>query len=257
MLMGCSLLINCKMNKNHLFFFSFFITTLFTFSQTSSEERNYVWYDQNFGIENTKLFQGIEYVETDRMINDHHKFFETQEFLNGSITYGGQTYYQVPLKYNIYNDLLLVNLQQGLKNSIFQLISDKVEQFKINETRFRYIKSNGDSDLEGFYEVINEEGAFKVFKKHLRSRMEIRDKRIAYSEFKPVDPEYIFQYKNKYLELDNSKDLFTELPEHKIKIKSFYRKYREQRRNNPDMFMKNLSTEVNALISSATNQIKE
>ncbi|MBE7638850.1 hypothetical protein GUB10_00765 [Salegentibacter sp. BLCTC] len=245
------------MHKNYLFFFFYFVFLYSTFSQAYSKEKIYAWHDQNLEVQNTRLFQGIEYVETDRVINDLHKFFETNEFQKGSITYGGQTYYDIPLKYNIYNDVLLVNLQQNLKNYIFQLIDNKVEQFKINETRFRYLKSSENSDIEGFYEVINEEGAFKVFKKHLKSRMEKRDKQIAYSEFKSVGSNYIFQFKNKYFELNNSKDLLTELQLHKNKIKSFYRKYRRQRRNSPDVFMKNLANEINTLISSTTNQIKE
>ena len=82
------------MYKNYLLAFSFFIISLSTFSQTYSEEKIYSWYDQKIGIENTTLFQGIEYVETDRMINEQHKFFETQEFQEGIVTYNGQTFYE-------------------------------------------------------------------------------------------------------------------------------------------------------------------
>ncbi|OEY71242.1 hypothetical protein [Salegentibacter salarius] len=245
------------MYKNYFLFFSFFIITLSTFSQNYSEEKIFSWYDQNIGIENTTLFQGIEYVETDRMINEKHKFFETQEFQKGSVTYNGQTFYEVPLKYNIYDDLLLVNLEQDQRNFIFQLIDNQVNQFQIDENKFRYLKSNNNSDILGFYEVINEEGAFKIFKKHLRNRMEIRDRSVAYSEFSPADPDYIFQFKDEFFELDNRRDVYSKFPDLKSEIRGFYSKYRKQSRNNPDLFMKNLANEINSLIPSATNQIQE
>ena len=245
------------MYKNYFLFFSFFIITLSTFSQNYSEEKVFSWYDQKIGIENTTLFQGIEYVETDRMINEKHKFFETQEFQNGSVTYNGQTFYEVPLKYNVYDDLLLVNLKQDQRNFIFQLIDNQVDQFQIGENKFRYLKANNNSDILGFYEVINEEGTFKIFKKHLRNRMEIRDRSVAYSEFNPADPDYIFQLKDEFFELDNRRDLFSKFPDLKSEIRGFYSKYRKQSRNNPDLFMKNLANEINNLIPSATNQIQE
>ncbi|HKL36807.1 MAG TPA: hypothetical protein VJ899_11000 [Salegentibacter sp.] len=245
------------MYKNYLLAFSFFIISLSTFSQTYSEEKIYSWYDQKIGIENTTLFQGIEYVETDRMINEQHKFFETQEFQEGIVTYNGQTFYEVPLKYNIYDDLLLVNLKQDGRNFIFRLIDDKVNQFQINENKFRYLKADNNPDIVGFYEIINEEGALKMFKKHLKNRMEIRDRSVAYSEFSSADPDYIFQFKNEFFELNNRRDLFSTFPDLKSEIRSFYSKYRKQSRNNPDDFMKNLANEINSLIPSATNQIQE
>ncbi|SKB30209.1 hypothetical protein SAMN05660776_0206 [Salegentibacter holothuriorum] len=243
------------MYKNYLLAFPFFIITFSTFSQTYSEEKIYSWYDKTIGIENTTLFRGIEYVETDRMINEKHKFFETQEFQNGIVTYNGLTYYQVPLKYNIYDDLLLVNLKQDQRNSIFQLIDDQVNQFQIKDNKFRYLKAINNSDIIGFYEVINEAGLLKVFKKHIRNRMEIRDRSVAYSEFNPARPDYIFQFENEFFELDNRRDLFSKFPDLKSEIRDFYSKYRKQSQDNPDVFMKNLANEINSLIPSATNQI--
>ncbi len=241
------------MYKNYLLIFSIFLISFSSFCQNYTEEKIYSWYDEQTGIENSTLFRGLEYVETDRVINEMHKFFKTQEFQKGAVIYDGQPYYDVHLKYNIYDDLLLVNLQQGQKKSIFQLFRDKVNQFQINGKKFRYLKADNDSDIIGFYEVINDEGEFKVFKKHLKNRMEIRDRSVAYIEFSTAAPDYIFQFKNEFFELDNRRDLFSKFPDLKSEIRSFYSSNRKQFRNNPDAFMKNLAIEMNDLISTATN----
>jgi hypothetical protein len=245
------------MYKNYFLILSTFLISFSTFSQSYTKEKIYSWYDKQTGIENSILFRGIEYVETDRMINEKHKFFETRQFQNGSVNYDGQTFFNVPLKYNVYDRLILVNLQKDQGNSIFQLFSDKVNQFQINDHKFRYLKAYNNLDIIGFYEVINEEGQFKIFKKHLKNRMEIRDRSLAYSEFSIADADYIFQFKNEFFELDSRRDLFYKFPDLKREIRSYYSKYRKQSRDNPDTFMKNLANEMNALISTSTNQIQE
>ncbi|MBZ9632445.1 hypothetical protein LB465_16810 [Salegentibacter sp. LM13S] len=245
------------MYKNYLLISSFLLISLSTFSQNYSKEKIYSWYDQQTGIENSILFRGIEYVETDRIINEKHKFFKNEEFQNGSVNYDGQTFYNVPLKYNIYDDLLLVNLQQGQRNLFIQLIGDKVNQFQIYDHKFKYLKVDNDSDSKGFYEVINEEGEFKVFKRHLKNRMEIRDKTVAYSEFSTGKPDYIFQFNNEFFELVNRRDLFLEFPGLKNEIRSFYNSNRKRSRDNPDVFMNSLAIKMNDLISTATNEITE
>lgn len=245
------------MYKNYLLIFSSFLFSFSCFSQNSSKEKIYSWYDKQTGIENSVLFRGIEYVEEDRMINEKHKFFESEEFKHGSVTYEGQIYYNVPLKFNIYDDLLLVNLQQELRNSFFQLFSDKVNYFEIDDHKFRFLQAENNSDIQGFYEVISEEGDFEIFKKHRKNRMEIRDRNIAYSEFSIANPDYIFQFQNEFFELDNRRDLFSQFPDFKNEIRGFYNKNRKQSKDNTDAFMKNLANEMNSLISTASNEIKE
>jgi len=191
------------------------------------------------------------------MINEKHKFFPSLEFQEGSVTYGGQVYYNVPLKYNVYDDLLLVNLKMGTRNSIFQLFGSKVNSFTINENTFKYLETGDNSDISGFYEVLNDNGIFNIYKKHLKNRMELRDRSIAYSEFTNADPDYIFQYKNTFYELDNRRDLFSVFPDLKSEIRRIYSENRRQSRNNPDIFMKNLAQQMNSLISTSSNEIKE
>lgn len=241
------------MFKNYLLIFSAFLFSLSCFCQNYSKEKIYSWYDGQTGMENSSLFRGIEYVEAHRMINEKHKFFEFQEFQKGSVTYDGQTYHNLPLKYNIYDNLLLVNLQQGQRNSFFQLFSDKVDEFQINGHKFQYLQAGNNTDIVGFYEVINEDGDFKIFKKHVKNMRELRDKNFAYNEFGAADPDYIFQFNNEFFELDNRRDLFSKFPDLKNEIRGFYRTYRKQSKNYPDAFMKSLANEMNAQISNSTN----
>jgi hypothetical protein len=104
--------------------------------------------------------------------------------------------------------------------------------------------------------VISEQGDFKIFKKHSKKRKEIRDRNVAYTEFRSANPDYIFQFEDEFFDLDNRRDLFSQFPNQKKEIRGFYRKYRKQSRDKPDIFMKNLAREMNTLLT-ATNSTEE
>lgn len=243
------------MYKNSLPILAIFFINFFSFSQSAIPPEVYSEFDKNSGIENSLLFRGIEYVETDRMINEKHKFFKTKMFEKGTLSYNGETFYDVPLKYNIYNDLLLVNLQQGTRNFIFQLISDKVNNFIIDNHQFRYLRAINKTEITGFYEILNEEGDFKIYKKHLQNSREIRDKNVSYMEFISEDSKYVYQFNKEFFELNNRSELIKNFPVYKNEIKNFYKENREQFRKNPDVFMASLAREMNLLILSYSNKI--
>ena len=243
------------MIKNYLLLISVLLITFSGLSQDYSQKTIYSWYDKQSGIENSILFRGIEYVEKDRMINEKHKFFKTQLFQNGSLTYDGQTFYGVPLKYNIFNDLLLVNLQQGSKNLIFQLIRNKVDSFTIDSHKFKYLNDSNLSEIEGFYEVINDEEEFKIYKKYLQNSRELRDENVAYIEFSMEDSIYIYQLGTDFYKLGNRNDLISKFPQLKKEIRNFYKQNKLILKDSPEVFMSNLAREMNILISSLSNKV--
>ncbi|MFO7743940.1 MAG: hypothetical protein R6V36_00990 [Psychroflexus sp.] len=239
-----------------LSFLSLFIS-LSCFGQSFSEAEIYSWYDNQTGIENSSLFRGVEYVEEDRMINEKHKFFQSDEFQKGWVIYDGQLYNNVPLKFNIYNDVLMVYLQHDQKSSFFQLFSDMVDNFQIHGHKFKYLEAKNDPDIQGFYEVISENNDFKIFKKHVKDKKELRDKSVAYIEFSTANPDYVFQINEQFFDLDNRRDLFSRFPDYKKDIRDFYKDFRKQSRNQPDAFMIRLADKMNSLLLIASNDIKE
>jgi hypothetical protein len=147
--------------------------SLSSFGQSFPNTEIYSWYDTQTGIQNSKLLRGVEYIEEHRMINENHKFFESNDFQKGVLVYDGQLYNDVTLKFNIYDDLLLIYLQYEQRNLFFELFSDKVNNFEISDHKFSYIRAENDSSILGFYEIISEEGDFKIFKKHIK--IELRE----------------------------------------------------------------------------------
>ncbi|NEV94723.1 hypothetical protein G3567_11265 [Psychroflexus sp. YR1-1] len=245
------------MHKNIFLIFLSLLIGFSSLSQNTSKAEIYSWYDDQTGIENSVLFRGVEYVEKDRMINDKQKFFNSDKYQKGWVIYDGQLFDDVSLKFNIYDDVLMVNVQQGEKNLFYQLFSDQVDYFQIQDHTFKYLEAGNDAGIQGFYEVISEDKAFKIFKKHIKDRKEKRDKSLAYIEFTTAKPDFIFQYNQEIFDLDNRRDLFSRFPNLKKEIKDFYRDYRKLSRDKPEAFMVKLAQKMNSLLLYTSNAIDE
>ena len=85
-----------KTNQLVLALILILITTNYVIGQNVQKEPQfYNWFDNQLNRYNTSLFNGLEYIELYRTINERHKFFENSDFQDGSIFYDGQFYNQV------------------------------------------------------------------------------------------------------------------------------------------------------------------
>ena len=86
------------------------------YSQVSNETKAaYNLYDEIIGLENTALSYGKYYSEKYRTLDNNHQYF-----VKGNVTYQNKTFYNVYLKYNTSEDLLIVinKNQIALENAL-------------------------------------------------------------------------------------------------------------------------------------------
>lgn len=238
-------------------YYIFFLISLFCDAQHYTKTDVLSWYDSKTISETSQLFRGIEYVEKHRMLNEKHKFFKTIEYKKGKLVYGGQLYDEVSMKYNIYDDILLVNIELNQNNLFFQLFSNEVEEFSILGHNFKYIKSEKEEKIKGFYETMNNNVFFKIYKKHLVRRGRIKKRNQYYYEFNPKRSNYIYEYEGKYYLLTKSTDLISEFPNFKSEINYFFKAKSKSFRNDPDIFMKKLAAKMNLILSTNYNDVSE
>src|SRR5690606_10020346 len=203
--------------------------------QTTKEASVYSWFDQVVGRSNTGIFNAVEYVEKHRTINEHHKFFLSEAFLPGSIVYEDQPYFELEMKYNVFDDLLQVKVPNRGNTAIFQLLPEKVEQFNIAGRSFMNLRQQG-----GFHENIFETEGLVLFVKHRRSLKKVQDKQFVYYEFHEEKRDYLLKYKDAYHQIDSRGDIIDLFPEEKKSIRSFYSSRRSLRKSDPDLFFQQL-----------------
>ncbi len=239
-----------KYITSFLFLFISLVFLPYINAQSNQEVMHYHnWFDASVGLENTGLYNGIEYEEKYRMINEKHKFFQTADFIEGSIIYDGQSYYTVMLKYDIHEDQVLIRLKNGFTEVTLQLIKEKISSFEIMNHRFTQITSQSleNKNISGFYENLFERPLFTLFKKHKSTKIKRLDRKVTYYEFFN-DYQYILFYKNEYHAIKNRSDIIALFPELKKEIKTFYNTTRSGKKSNPDRFIRSIMQKVDMLL---------
>ncbi len=187
-----------------------------------SEPAYYNWFDNKVQRFNTGLFNGIQYIEQYRTINEKHKFFEKSEFQLGSVVYDGQFYDQTPLKYDLDGDQLLLNIGYNYKFPTLILLKSKVERFSIGKNNFVQIESKAsETEMVGFYQVLVDHESLKLLKKNSKKRFRRIKGNTVYFEFLPEN-DYVVSYKNSYYSIARKKDVIRIWPNKKDFINENY-----------------------------------
>jgi len=236
-----------------------FTVLIFIFSSSSlsaqdiknyDEEKYYSWFDKQVGLENTSINNGIRYKELYRVKNNKHKFYKNPSFIIGDIIYDDQPYFNIEMKYDLFDDQIIVNLTQETGKSMFQLIKEKVNYFTLDNRNFINIfekKVNNSSNyLNGFYEILIKNETLILYKKHKKIRIKQLENSIVYSEFKDSNEFYIFS-NNDYNIIKSKVDLIRVFPNYKKEINSFYKDNRILLKSDYDLFLINASKYLNNL----------
>ncbi len=244
------------MKKPPIIIYLCFLFTSFLLAQNNySQSGYYTWYDDIVGIENTPLFNGVEYIEGYKTTRDNHKFFIDQSFYEGSVLYDGQPYYGISLKYDIYEDELIANLESEAQKSLLQLIKDKVAAFSIGSHQFVQIK---DVDAEskgivGYHETLAQNSLGILYKKHRKKRVKKEDKRILYFEFFDTKSDYVVLIDGTYHWVNSKNDFYELFPEIRKELKSFLSTNDALRRSNKEQQLKALFNKAHTLLTPKNN----
>lgn len=222
-----------------------FLTSSTNYGQEQAEL--FTWFDSRVGIENSSLLNGTAYIDRHRTINSKNKLFGNSTG-SGSVLYDGQWYPDLQMRYNIFDDLLIVQMETGKGLKIVQLVREKVERFTLNNREFiNILKEDSPVKIKGIHEILLEQGPFLLLKKHALSIFEKRDRQVSYFEFEPIEGHYAFAYKDKVYLVVSRNDLEKIFPQYKDELQSYFRNNQNLRRSHPDNFYINLFRELERL----------
>ncbi len=208
----------------------------------SKEPKYYNWFDNQVKLYNTGLFNGTKYIELFRTINEKHKFFKTSEFQQGSIVYDGQFYDQIPLKYDLHTDELLLNIGYNYQYPTLILFKSKVEQFTIGNSHFvQIVNTTEKSKVKGFYEVLFEGDSLTLLKKNKKKGFKRIKGSTVYYEFIPEDS-YLVKNNGEFHHIENKQDIVRIWPSKREFINENYNQ--ALKKANTDVFWINLFSKL-------------
>lgn len=217
----------------------------------------YNWFDEVIGKSNTGLLKGTEYFERYRSINGRHQYFNTDDFNIGSVIFDGQHYFNIPLKYDVFEEKLLTKDPNTLNAPLIELEIDKISEFTIKNHKFINILTNKiDKNIfTGFFEILYESDSLRLYKKHQKEIIRKTDEKIVTYQFKDKFS-HVVSYKNLNYKLKKSNDLNTIFTNYKQEIKQLSKKHNAIRKSDPDNYMLGILKELHTIINTDTSLVK-
>lgn len=205
------------------------------------------WFDAQIGMENSRLLNGTAYNEPYRITTPKNNLFNGTTG-KGSVLYDGYWFTDLQMRYNIFDDALIVQLDSRDGIKIVELVREKVERFTLHGSTFtNFLPGISSGGIKGFHEILLEQGSISLFKKHAQSIIAKRDKQVLYYEFEPIEGHYAFNYNNDIYLIGSRNDLEKIFPQYSKEIRSYYRDNRSALRSRPDNFYTTLFRDLGRL----------
>ncbi|PKV49621.1 hypothetical protein ATE84_1655 [Aquimarina sp. MAR_2010_214] len=221
--------------KINLFIFIFFGYT--SFSQSYNSKNIYNAYDELVSIENTGLYNGVEFKDPYLNTDGSYRYFGHFNFTKGTIIYNNQFYANVLLKYDVLHDNVITKSNNTFSYFNIKLISENISAFSIyghNFIKLTDTKLNRTDHI--FFEILYIGNTIHLYTKHIKKKNRaIVNKRFQY-RFKK-DNLYLLFYNDAYYPIDSIKDLNKIFPKNKKQINNFYKSYKSIYKSNRKRFM--------------------
>lgn len=222
-------------------------------SQTSSDVSTYKWFDTVIGKENLDINNGTLHSNPYKTIGKNNMYFIEDKYDSGTLTYEGQTYYSVNLKYDLFRDQLILNPSGESERTGIILIQDKIQSFTIKGKHFVKItkKDNQPELVTGYYQE-DKIGADLILyiKHHKNITKNINNNGLTYKFTE--DNLFFLDYKNTAHKINSKNDLIKLFPKQKKQINAFYSTNKKTRKSDLNQFMENLIRNINNSLSLQT-----
>lgn len=215
---------NTTFLKLVIFFNLFLYYHQYLYAQNNDGLSNYYSeFDQYMGIENSELNIGSIYNNKYRTFDKSHPFYATYDYIEGTILYNNQ-FYQNQFKYDVFNDLIVVQYFESENTSNLCLISERIKNFTLGLDVFMRLDYHIDLKgiyRNGFFESVYSGELYQFYIKHIKTYQNKIIFNLERNQF--VDENiYLIKFNERYYEINKKRDLLNLFPDKKGEIDSFF-----------------------------------
>ena len=231
-------------------FFSFFQ------SQAQSEEIQLAkTYDSIAGTQGLNISNGLLHSNPYPVQNGKYRYFNADKFQKGTVIYNDQHYYDVDIKYDLYNDIIVFKPTGQTESVGIELNPQNVNAFFINGKRFvnlNKVVSPLFTFIKGYYEENISGKNFTFYIKRHKDRREIANGTRIYNEFENNDEYYIYR-DNIFHKIASKSDVIALFPDLKKKINDIYSMNKSIQKEDKTQFFEELMLKINNLLENKTH----
>lgn len=168
------------------------------------------------------LFNGSEYIDPDKYYLAGNSFFSSNQETEESIYYDGTLYRQVPLRYDIMSDVVV--MQHPVSTIFFKLVSEKIKYFTLANHTFIRVEADslGNSPIRtGFYDLLAD-GQLQVLVKRFKTAQEKPQSTGMAGQF-DEHARYFIKKDLVYHQVKSKNSVLSLFPEHKKELQKFVR----------------------------------
>ncbi|MBO9583381.1 MAG: hypothetical protein J7574_04410 [Flavobacterium sp.] len=224
------------------------------FSQSAEKFSLYDYFDQAVGKDNLNINNGIVHSESFRPLEGKNRYY-IDEFNLGNISFEGQIYSDVNLKYDILEDQVIYKQNGSSENVPINLITNKVDYFFIKNKKFINLKEESvkfPSIIKGIYEETYIGENVSLYIKHTKEKAKSFQADVIYYDF-IYKIGYVLKYNNYFYKVETERDFKKIFPNFKKEINSIYNTDKKLERSNKPQFIENLTKQINGLLKKSSN----
>lgn len=230
------------MKKHSLYLIVFLFSAYFSYAQNNKKDKIFETYDAIVGADNTKLYNGTEFTDLFLNTDGSFRYFNGFDYSKGSVTYSGEYFVNVSLKYDLLEDNLLARSDDNLSIFNIKLIPEFVDSFSIYKRNFvRLTDTNLGFSGNGYFEEAFIGDKLQLYIKHAKRKKDLVKGKALQYKFTD-DNFYLVKKAGNYFVVRSIKDVRKLLPENEEHIRQFYKTYKSLYKSNREVFMKKLVT---------------
>jgi hypothetical protein len=184
-------------------------------------ERSAISLYSNTLNEQLHLYNGKEYTEYSHAFEEGQPYFISNYLTDGTVTYDGNTYNDVPLLYNVVTDDVIILASNQVSKIL--LLKERVTAFSLSGHTFRNMPADSLSEnmRPGFYDILVAGKTGLVAKRSRLIESSVRQK----VEYRITQKDRLYIRKNNgYFAVSNKKTLLEQLGDKRKEIQQYIRK---------------------------------
>lgn len=245
---------NSQKKTIYLLIFSIFLNISYIHSQSAENSSLYNYFDNTIGKDNLNINNGVVHSEPFRPIANKNRYY-IDEFNSGDLSFEGEIYSDVNLKYDIYDDQVIYKQVGESDNLPIILIKDKVDFFIIKNKKFVNLKAESvkfPNLIKGIYEEGFSGSEVSLYIKHYKEKIKVFQTDGVYYNF-IYNTDFFLKYNNFFYKVVSEKDVKKIFPLYKKDISDYYSTNKKLERSDKKQFMENLTNQINGLLKKSSN----
>ncbi|GAA4765582.1 hypothetical protein [Flavobacterium hankyongi] len=213
-------------------------------SQTQDYKDIYTKIDKELSIGNLNLEKGKIYINKDVNVKNNHRYLFNDATFISNIKHNKQIYYNNNVKYDIFQNILIVNPSNQSKRLFVELSKNEVESFTIENKNFVLIELPNNENWYCEENLIS--SSFTFYIKYQKKKKEIISDNVI-KPFYTEEVSFFLKKQGKISQIDSKKSIVNQFPELKTEINDFYKMNNHLLKDEKIKFMENLIFKIKSL----------